>query len=821
MKPKLLLCLVLVLSGGLFGCRNVARRVDGTLQIQLEQMAQSCSHFSLTIFVKNQPLQLWEQNKSLELEQFQLVKRLRELSGNRDTLAALLKNPDPKVRTLALGAIFLREDGRDLPLIASLINDPAKTFPDLHRPPAGGNAMPPPLLELETPQTVGDVARKMLCFWIFPPQQFGDRQPHITADEFADYWEKHAGRKYSASWFTVKMMRATQLTTPIQPEYLPDIQRVVAEMQALPMPDRAWIQIYVLAPDFDNKIMTDDELIATAKKLGPDALLRFLQRKPVSDDPDLLMDKDNFEFIWMCNFILHHADQLLRPKDADALLACEYVDNFSGGVNPSWSIAAAFLQPSRAGKILHNALAQETRDFDPAAGQLAGALWQIRGSAEMDFLVNWFYKAEPKDTWGQTSSFLWAVKAAARPDTKELLAALVKDPRFDHTGVGEIEEILETVNAGRATPLVSERDISAVEPNSLLGKRAVLVNWRNLLRREYGLPEEPVSNLSPQPKQTLTQPVWSVKLNSHPLQIVLSPDGKLLATLCWNDVRVGEGAVQLWETESGKSVWDMPGTTSMRMTFRDAGQIMRLDWDETKPQYDPIEVLTEWDIVTRKQILHTKLYGSSNSTAIFDDTNPGPESICRLCIDTNSGRALWPYSGTDNSGRETALSPDGTLLAASGGNHNLRAARVFDTKSGKLLRQFDEHSGRVGKLAFSADGRSLVTVTAEDGIQLWDVATGKLQRKYPYPVGSINGEPACLPVFSPDGRWLAIPAWTETQLFRIGIFRVETGELQWEIPYKDNDLDNTPEALAFAPDGKTLYACGSNLVAWPLPDANP
>jgi hypothetical protein len=30
MKPKLLLCLALVLSGGLFGCCNVARCADGT-----------------------------------------------------------------------------------------------------------------------------------------------------------------------------------------------------------------------------------------------------------------------------------------------------------------------------------------------------------------------------------------------------------------------------------------------------------------------------------------------------------------------------------------------------------------------------------------------------------------------------------------------------------------------------------------------------------------------------------------------------------------------------------------------------------------------
>jgi hypothetical protein len=79
----------------------------------------------------------------------------------------LLKHPDPKVRTLALGAIFQREDGRDLPLIASLINDSALTFPNLHNV-IGSGGGPQPLSEFEDSQTVGYVAQAMLAFWGVP-----------------------------------------------------------------------------------------------------------------------------------------------------------------------------------------------------------------------------------------------------------------------------------------------------------------------------------------------------------------------------------------------------------------------------------------------------------------------------------------------------------------------------------------------------------------------------------------------------------------------------------------------------------------------------
>jgi len=119
MKTKLILCLALVLSGLQPNCFGA---VDST-QTRLEQMARTYSHFSLTVVIRNQELRLgptmeqfnsatnasaiWQfQNNPLTLEQLQLVKELRALSGDRKTLAALLEHPDPKVRTLALGAIF-------------------------------------------------------------------------------------------------------------------------------------------------------------------------------------------------------------------------------------------------------------------------------------------------------------------------------------------------------------------------------------------------------------------------------------------------------------------------------------------------------------------------------------------------------------------------------------------------------------------------------------------------------------------------------------------------------------------------------------------
>ena len=136
---------------------------NGQVQSQLERMVQRCSHFARTAIIYNRQLRLWEEDL-LVAQQNRLVRELRALSGNRESLVTLLEHPNPRVRTLALGALFEREDGRDLPLIASLVDDEAPTFPDLHE---SMNSMggPRPMSELESPQTVNDVAQAMLKFW--------------------------------------------------------------------------------------------------------------------------------------------------------------------------------------------------------------------------------------------------------------------------------------------------------------------------------------------------------------------------------------------------------------------------------------------------------------------------------------------------------------------------------------------------------------------------------------------------------------------------------------------------------------------------------
>ena len=79
-----------------------------------------------------------------------------------------------------------------------------------------------------------------------------------------------------------------------------------------------------------------------------------------------------------------------------------------------------------------------------------------------------------------------------------------------------------------------------------------------------------------------------------------------------------------------------------------------------------------------------------------------------------------------------AFSPDGTLLAAGGGEASRSGElTLWNVADGKLLRTFtDAHSDTVYGLDFSADGRLLASAAADKFVKVFDVATGSHVRSY-------------------------------------------------------------------------------------------
>jgi WD40 repeat protein/predicted Ser/Thr protein kinase len=92
-----------------------------------------------------------------------------------------------------------------------------------------------------------------------------------------------------------------------------------------------------------------------------------------------------------------------------------------------------------------------------------------------------------------------------------------------------------------------------------------------------------------------------------------------------------------------------------------------------------------------------------------------------------------------------AFSPDGRLLLTAGTD---RTARLWDVRTGKPAGPALRHDSAVGTAAFSPDGKWVLTGGTDHTARLWDAASGAPLRTLPC------AEPVTVVAFSPDGRFV-------------------------------------------------------------------
>ncbi len=112
-----------------------------------------------------------------------------------------------------------------------------------------------------------------------------------------------------------------------------------------------------------------------------------------------------------------------------------------------------------------------------------------------------------------------------------------------------------------------------------------------------------------------------------------------------------------------------------------------------------------------------------------------------------------------------AVSPDGALLATCGlegpaardaHKNSSTPLQVWETATGKLLRNFGDSREGARYVAFAADDRRLVAAT-ENSVDIWDVLTGEelsAPDGKPLLSGGHKGEILCAAI-SPDGKTIA------------------------------------------------------------------
>jgi WD40 repeat protein len=191
-----------------------------------------------------------------------------------------------------------------------------------------------------------------------------------------------------------------------------------------------------------------------------------------------------------------------------------------------------------------------------------------------------------------------------------------------------------------------------------------------------------------------------------------------------------------------------------------------------------------WKVLFTKDGQQLITVGEDRTVRVWDAATGETVRVYRPPIGEGSLGAL----------RAAALSPSGELLAVSGYTVD-DAVYLISLASGQLQRVLKGHDNVVFALAFSPDGKSLVSGSADQTARLWDVATGKCEQVLTGHTDRIMDA-----AFSQDGKHVATASYDRT----VRVWSPATGKRTAELTGHAAEVS----CLAFSRDGDHL-ATGS------------
>jgi WD40 repeat protein len=294
-----------------------------------------------------------------------------------------------------------------------------------------------------------------------------------------------------------------------------------------------------------------------------------------------------------------------------------------------------------------------------------------------------------------------------------------------------------------------------------------------------------------------------------------------------------DGEIQVWDLATGRKLPPLRHTpprgvmgVALSSDGKQLAAVERLASDDGKRFK---EVLTLWDVRSRtsRDLAEGRFVPSfapddKTLAALFVVDHKSKRSALALWDVASGKRRAVLHEATTFYGAPV-FSPEGRYIAARLGRSNGRPPEVklWEVATGKEIGFFtaSEEASFFHQLAFSSDGRRLAAATfAEGKVFLYDVPARKLMQVRD--LGKNAG--LCDPVFSPDGKWLAVPGQHLPEDVR-HILDEDPRELpQPRVFLFDLASDGEPEVVVaphgfvgratFSPNGRTLALGGSGRV---------
>lgn len=286
----------------------------------------------------------------------------------------------------------------------------------------------------------------------------------------------------------------------------------------------------------------------------------------------------------------------------------------------------------------------------------------------------------------------------------------------------------------------------------------------------------------------------------------------------WIAAASNDGHGRIWSTETGELVHTL--------SVEDERMLSLAFSTDSKLIATGSEVLRVWDVATGK-LLQTLLAPGDHSLsfAAVHERHEYPAEICTVSFSPDS---KWLISGSPDTRmvciwnteswklertirESTALfSPDGKHLAVPT-NEN-KSIQIYETLTWRLQGTLETKEQERLSSTFSHDGKFIATYAGRD-VKLWSIESGEVTRTFEDPVRKVS-----VLAFSPDGKIII----SGTRNCGLRVWGVESGHclLMLEPEGGARDLLNPSGVRAGPPALEVLFIDGGAKAAVAFPDGS-